>query len=106
MKQLLITTNGVLFANEFIRVVHGERGDYVEFTINQIIPDLHSKFTKKTDEELLSNGHYYEWLFLHNDPSVKIYKQLKGVKYADYKPGLYYVSPNHFMNFKDPEKLF
>lgn len=40
------------------------------------------------------------------DPEVKVYYQLKPVKYADYKPAYYYVSVNEFKDFKDPEKLF
>ncbi len=40
------------------------------------------------------------------DPEVKVYYQLKKVKYADYLPGFYYVSINEFKDFKDPEKLF
>lgn len=40
------------------------------------------------------------------DPDIKVYYQLKKVKYADYRVGFYYVSPNKFVNFKDFEKLF
>ena len=61
-KQDIYTKSGILFAKEFNRVVHGGRGDYVEFTKEQILPQLYNKFLKLSDEELVSQGHYYEWL--------------------------------------------
>ena len=43
----------ILFAKEFTRVVHGGRGDYVEFTREQILPRLFYKFPSEIvyDEE-------------------------------------------------------
>lgn len=43
----------ILFAKEFTRVVHGGRGDYVEFTREQIFPRLFYKFPSEIvyDEE-------------------------------------------------------
>ena len=105
MKQDIYLKNGQLFAKEFVRVVHGGRGDYVEFAENQIIPELLSKFGN-TDLNNTDTEYYYYWLFPKNNADVKVYKQLKTVKYADYKIGMYYVSPEMFLNFKDPEKLF
>ena len=106
-KQDLYTKSGILFAKEFIRVIHGGRGDYIEFNKNQILPQLCNKFPKLSDDELVLQGHYYEWLTpLYDDFDTKVYRQLRTVKYADYKVGLYYVSPELFINFKDPEKLF
>ena len=105
-KQDLYTKSGILFAKEFVRVVHGGRGDYVEFIKDQILPQLCNKFSKLSDEELLLQGHYYEYLIPCNDSNTKVYRQLRTVKYADYKIGMYYVSPDLFLNFKDPEKLF
>ena len=42
----------------------------------------------------------------NNLKDIKIYYQLKTVKYADYKIGKYYISPEFILDFKDPEKLF
>lgn len=103
MVQELRLLNNTLFANSFKRVVHGERGDYVEFERDQIIPNLISKFNNDLNESV---DYYYFWLYPETDYNVKVYLQLKTVKYADYKVGLYYVSPTAFLNFKDPEKLF
>lgn len=44
MKQSIFLKDGTLFAEEFNRVVHGKRGDYVEFEKAQILLPLVSKF--------------------------------------------------------------
>lgn len=95
--------NGTLFSNGFNRVVHGERGDYVEFEKEQIQQNLISKFGNDLTED---NDYYYWWLYPETDIETKVYLQKRTVKYADYKIGKYYVSPKFFKNFKDPEQLF
>lgn len=150
----------ILFAKEFIRVVHGGRGDYVEFTREQIIPRLFYKFPPEVvyDEEpqydpeyleRLENasgqelfdlafadpllhiitpsrkitydnnivefdinrfekytGFYYHWLYPEDSVDTKVYFQLRTVKYADYKLFHFYVSPDLFIDFYDPRRLF
>ena len=44
IEQDIYLKNGMLFAKSFERVVHGGRGDYVEFAHGQIIPVLYYKF--------------------------------------------------------------
>lgn len=114
-KQDLITKDGILFAHEFNRIVHGGRGDYIEFTKEQIIPILYYKyedeengFAKKFDinSANLYNGYYYHWLYPLGSPQTKVYFQLKTVKYADYKLYHFYVSPDLFEYVKDPDALF
>ena len=51
-------------------------------------------------------GFYYHWLYPLFDTETKVYFQLKTVKYADYKLYHFYVSPDLFINFKDPQSLF
>lgn len=48
--------DGKLFANDFVRVVHGERGDYVEFKRDQIVPKLISYFD---NESIVRDVYYY-----------------------------------------------
>ena len=88
VKQNLYLKNGTLFATGYNRIVHGERGDYVEFERDQIVPK------------------HYWWLIPETDPETKVYFQKKTVKYADYKIGKYYVDPYLLKDFKDPEQLF
>lgn len=107
--------NNTLFAQSFERVVHGGRGDYVEFRYEQIIPNLYYKFVVdeyntpiKFDINNVDmyNGFYYHWLLPETDLATKVYYQMKTVKYADYKIGYFYVSPALFIDFKDPDALF
>lgn len=102
-KQDVYLKNGTLFANGFNRVVHGERGDYVEFEKDHIQQNLISKFNNDLNEE---NDYYYWWLYPESDPEVKVYLQKRTVKYADYKVDKYYISPAFLKEFKDPEQLF
>lgn len=102
-QQKIYLLNGTLFATGYNRIVHGERGDYVEFEKEQIVPKLISRFGNKPMDEL---DIYYWWLVPETSPNVKIYLQKKTVKYADYKIGKYYVSPYLLKDFKDPEQLF
>jgi len=82
------------------RVVHGERGDYVEFDEKDLCIKLYYKFKKQSKLDI-----YYDWMIPVGHKDVKIYKQRKTVKYADYKVGKLYISPDLLSNFTDPEKL-
>lgn len=104
--QNLYLLDGTLLAIGFVRVVHGGRGDYIELIREQFALPLTSKFNNKNWETNTSDDFYYYWLYPIGYPDVKIYKQCKTVKYADYKVGYYYISPNELLNFKDPEELF
>lgn len=103
INEYLYLTDGSLFATGYNRVVHGQRGDYVELEKEQIVPNLISKFSNDLDGEY---DFYYFWLYPENKPDYKVYLQLKTVKYADYKIGKYYISPELIKDFKDPESLF
>ena len=95
--------DGTHFSDGYERVVHGERGDYIELKKEQIIVPLKSHFKDSFSEEF-----YYQWL----EPvgrKEKIYWQMKIVKYADYKIGYYYISPDLLMPFEKNDhniKLF
>lgn len=106
MIQDIYLKDGTLLASRFNRIVHGERGDYVEFELNDIILPLVSKFNNIIDLNNPPKDIYYYWLHPANKPEFKIYLQLKTVKYADYKIGKLYISPYLLKDFKDPETLF
>jgi len=103
MKENIYLKNNTLFATGYNRIVHGERGDYVEFERDDIVPELIFKFNNEPDQDL---DIYYWWLYPSTDENTKVYLQKKTVKYADYKIGKYYVSPSLLKDFKDPEQLF
>ena len=74
------------------RIVIGERGPYVECSINQIM--LHNFHIPDDQKWRLSSLDSYYTEYRSNDNSnLKLYYQSKLVNYADYKIGLFYMSP-------------
>jgi len=84
--------DGTLFACDYIRIVHGGRGDYMELEKSQIAVELISKFNQELPKEVSNENFYYYWLIPKNR-TEKIYWQIKTVDYADYKIGKYYIDP-------------
>jgi len=88
------TKSGILFANDYIRVVIGGQGTYIEFEQKQIVVELETE----PGQEYRGVGKYtnckYFWLRPLGDSSMKVYLQRGLVSYADYKVGKYYVSPD------------
>jgi hypothetical protein len=72
--------------------VIGERGPYVELNNEQL---WRSHLRVPAAEVYRFNDHhvFYAEYRSNDDGSVKIYWQKKTVDYADYRVGLYYVSP-------------
>lgn len=86
----LYTPKGELLATAYNRVVIGDYGAYLEISPE----DLHLQlFVKPGQEFRLKDdfkGKYIWYTSKFND--CKIYFQLRGVSYADYKPGMFYIS--------------
>jgi len=93
------TTYGLLIANGYIRVVIGERGPYIEFAPEQIV-HRNIFVPKKEKRRLENNIYYYDEYRSKDDSLVKLYLQKRTVKYADYKCGLWYISPFEITNDK------
>jgi len=94
---ILLKKSGVQIATGFNRVVHGGRGAYVEFTPEQI--DIDSMFIPKDKEWRLRHPKAYYIEYRTLEDFVMVYKQKLEVDYADYIPGLFYISPIHLRNF-------
>lgn len=94
----------VLFIG-YRRVVYGDHGPYIEFEPSHAVDEFQRKFNT-----LPPKNAFYEWLIPSDGSGTKIYLQLRDVKnlknppkggfvgnrqegYADYIPGMYYVSP-------------
>jgi hypothetical protein len=87
------TKSGTVLAEGYTRVVIGERGPYLEFNDDQI---AHSNLIIPRDQQWRFDPQYpsYYREYRSNDNAwVKVYHQTKVVSYADYKTGLWYVSP-------------
>lgn len=100
------TPKGTTLATEYVRVVYGDHGPYIEFRREQILCALKPKFGSRE----LPPDAYFEWLVPTDGSMVKVYDQKRDVKhvrnapaggfagnraegYADYVPGMIYVSP-------------
>lgn len=88
------------FSTDFVRVVHGGRGNYVELTKDQILIKLEPKYNTTIPEQVSDEPFYYYWLKPINREE-KIYWQVKTVSYADYKIGYYYISPDFLKPFDE-----
>jgi len=97
--------DGTLFANDFERVVHGGRGDFVELTNQQIEVNLLSKFNQPLPDQVSDESFYYYWL-VPEGREEKVYWQVNIVGYADYKKGYYYISPKLLKPFNEDKRKY
>ena len=95
----------ILFANDFERVVHGDRGDYVELTDKQIEVNLISKFKQPLPDDVSDEFFFYYWL-IPEGRYEKVYWQINIVNYADYKIGYYYISPKFLKPFDEQKRKY
>ena len=90
----LKTMSGSVICDRYRRIVIGDYGAFIEFES----PAVGSKFIiapgqeYRVNDERYSKNVKYVWLTTSDGSGVKIYHQKKGVTYADYLPGMYYVS--------------
>jgi hypothetical protein len=95
------TKSGAPIARNYVRVVIGDRGPYIEFTEKQINHDE----THVPDDQFWRIKHkecYYIEVRSNDKSYVKIYVQKRTVKYADYIVGMYYISPFDLVSDKYP----
>ena len=86
---------GSRVAAGYTRVVIGGRGPHIEFLPGHLIwdnlqmPDAEKYRTEHPWEDKVF---YVEWR-TKDQSNVKVYEQSRTVEYADYKVGLFYISP-------------
>ena len=85
------TLSGLAIASDFTRIVYGERGAYVEFASKQMV--------KKALRISTTPHWYYKEFRTVDSTNAKVYFQRYVVSYADYKVGMYYVSPSLLSDF-------
>ena len=89
----LLTINGSEICKKYERIVVGDYGAFVEFSIagdSEFIIAPGQEY--RINDKRYSKNVKYIWLTIDDGSNVKIYHQKKGVTYADYRPGMYYVS--------------
>lgn len=90
----LRTAKGSVICKEYRRIVVGDYGAFIEF---DSVPDDTSLIVAPGQEYRVNDERYsknvkYIWLTIDDGSGIKVYHQKKGVTYADYLPGMYYVS--------------
>ena len=92
----LFSLDGMQLCRGYDRIVIGDYGAFVEIAPERILRNnLHCKEGQEyrfTDERYAKNVKYL-WLTAEDSSGCKIYLQKKPVDYADYVPGMYYISP-------------
>lgn len=90
----LYTLNGTPICNGYDRIVVGDYGAFIEFSLEHVA----SKFIIQRGQEYrvydekYRNNVKYIWLTIDDGSGIKIYLQKRKVSYADYKPKKYYIS--------------
>lgn len=96
----ITTANGSTIASGYNRIVIGDYGAFIEFDKEQANRKL---FVIAPGQEYRINDPKYSnikyhWYTIDDGSNVKIYYQRRKVLYADYKPGMYYVSVHEVLN--------
>ena len=90
------TKSGTLIATGWTRVVHGGRGDYVEFEPEHMVYEEidipNDQMWRQTEK--YRDGVFYDEYRSLDDSWVMIYYQRRYVGYADYNLGMFYISPD------------
>ena len=99
-----ISDNPKPICHGYERIVVGDYGAFVEFNQEQACENNFK--VKRGQEYRINDPKYsknvkYEWYTINDGSDVKIYKQKKGVSYADYKRGMYYVSVHECRLFEN-----
>lgn len=90
------TLSGTLIARGYKRIVIGDYGAFVEIGPDQI--NARVLRVKPGQEYRINDPQFadrvkYHWLTANDFSGIKVYFQQKTVSYADYLPGMYYISP-------------
>ena len=91
----LETSNGTVIANGYNRIVIGDYGAFVEFSRVQVLMrrlKIKEGQVYRVEDPRYAEHIKYLWLTVNDGSDVKVYDQKRSVEYADYKPGMLYVS--------------
>lgn len=94
---VLCTKTGTVVCNGYTRIVVGDYGAFIEFDEEQA--NLDKYIIAPGQEHRVNDPRYsknvkYIWMTIPDGSNIKIYKQKRKVAYADYRSGMYYISPH------------
>ena len=93
----LCTKTGTVVCNGYNRIVVGDYGAFVEFDKEQANLDKYiiaPGQEYRVNDPKYSKNVKYIWMTIADESNIKIYKQKKKVAYADYRSGMFYISPH------------
>lgn len=99
----LFTINGTPICEWYDRIVIGDYGAFIEFSESAKCTDF---VCAPGQEYRINNERYnqhvkYYWLTIDDGSDIKIYKQIREVTYADYRPNKYYISVHEAFVMED-----
>ena len=105
----LYSKDGTKIADKYDRIVIGHYGAFIEISNNDVYLD-NIKCTPG-QEYRINNPHYaervkYQWMTTKDDSDCKLYYQQRGVTYADYVPGKWYISPFEVCDERERDQLY
>ena len=87
-KGTLKNKSGTILGYGYERIVVGDYGAYAEMTKSQVcLKNIKNKFSSVPTRKIK-----YTWMVTRDWEETKVYEQHMTVKYADYKPNMYYIS--------------
>lgn len=101
---LLYSKQNTPIAKAFSRIVIGDYGAFIEIDDQDMIKE--NIKIKPGEEYRVSNPKYaekvkYQWFTAKDGSDCKLYFQQRGVSYADYKPGKWYISPYEVLSLEE-----
>ena len=87
----ILSADGILLCYNYDRIVIGDYGAFVEFTLPAMHLDCMPGQEYRIYDSRYKDKVKYDWLTTEKH-KAKIYHQKRTVKYADYKVGKYYIS--------------
>lgn len=103
----LETVCGTRIVNGYTRIVIGDYGAFVEIKPSQILMDkLHVREGQayRIEDPRYAEHVKYLWYTANDQSDAKVYLQKRAVEYADYKPGMIYVSVYEVFPIGESEK--
>ena len=94
---ILRTKAGTVVCNGYTRIVVGDYGAFIEFDKEQANSDRYiiaPGQEYRINDPKYSKNVKYIWMTIADGSNIKIYKQKKKVAYADYRSGMFYISPH------------
>ncbi|MGD1524098.1 hypothetical protein [Vibrio harveyi] len=93
----LVTKKGKLIASGYSRIVVGDYGPFLEIAPENMLTEaliVHNGEEYRLDPVYRDKYHIkYGWYTIKGHKGIKVYHQFDTVEYADYRKGMYYISP-------------